>query len=123
MIMSNDIGNRYADTVNVLPMTRHLKRQGLPCHTQVDPEKVLDMRQPLEPSMVLAEQVTTVSKSVLRNYAGHISDDELMKRIDLAVSVQLGLWKDDGGSMMADLVTGIKATAYSFTTEEKGAIE
>ena len=73
--------------------------------------------------MVLAEQVTTVSKSVLRNYAGHISDDELMKRIDLAVSVQLGLWKDDGGSMMADLVTGIKATAYSFTTEEKGAIE
>lgn len=100
LIISNDIGNRYADTVNVLPMTRHLKRQGLPCHTQVDPEKVLDMRQPLEPSMVLAEQVTTVSKSVLRNYAGHISDDELMKRIDLAVSVQLGLWKDDGGSMM-----------------------
>lgn len=120
-IVSNDIGNRCADTVNVLPMTRHLKRQSLPCHTKLDPEKVLDMRQPLEPSMILAEQVTTISKWALRNYAGHVSDDDLMERIDLAVRLQLGLEKEaDGGSQTADLAAGGKPAVDDFSTEEKG---
>ena len=36
VIISNDIGNSHADTVNVIPMTRHLKKPELPCHTQLD---------------------------------------------------------------------------------------
>ena len=72
-------------------MTRHLKRQGLPCHTKLDPEKIRDLQQALDTSMILAEQVTTISKSALRNYVGYISDDTLMVQVDRAVSMQLGI--------------------------------
>lgn len=91
IIISNDLGNEHADTVNVVPMTRHLKKLDLPCHTQLDPASITDMRQILDPSMVLAEQLTTISKYSLRSYAGHISDDEAMNRIETAVLSQLAL--------------------------------
>ena len=91
IIISNDIGNNHADTVNIVPMTRHLKKPDLPCHTQLDPESVATTGRPLDPSMVLAEQLTTISKYALRSYAGHISDDEAMNRIESAVLAQLAL--------------------------------
>lgn len=91
IILSNDMGNAHADTVNVVPMTRHLKKPELPCHTPLSPGSITDSRQPLELSMVLAEQLTTVSKNALRYYAGHISDDEAMNRIETAVIAQLSL--------------------------------
>lgn len=91
VIISNDIGNSHADTVNVIPMTRHLKKPELPCHTQLDPHSVIGGSQLLAPSMVLAEQLTTISKYALRTYAGHISDDEAMNRIETAVIAQLSL--------------------------------
>jgi len=91
VIISNDIGNSHADTVNVIPMTRHLKKPELPCHTQLDPHSVIGGSQLLAPSMVLAEQLTTISKYALRAFAGHISDDEAMNRIETAVLSQFAL--------------------------------
>ena len=91
VIISNDIGNSHADTVNVIPMTRHLKKPELPCHTQLDPHSVIGGSQLLAPSMVLAEQLTTISKYALRTFAGHISDDVAMNRIETAVLSQFAL--------------------------------
>lgn len=91
IILSNNIGNIHSDTVNIVPMTRHLKKPDLPCHTEITPDHISDKRQLLEPSMVLAEQVTTISKYALRNYAGHIEDTGVMQRIDNAVAAQLGI--------------------------------
>lgn len=91
IILSNNIGNIHSDTVNIVPMTRHLKKPDLPCHTEITPDHISDKRQFLDTSMVLAEQVTTISKYALRNYAGHIEDIEIMQRIDDAVAAQLGI--------------------------------
>lgn len=91
IVISNNIGNAHADTVNIVPMTRHLKKPELPCHTEITPDHISDKRQLLEPSMVLAEQVTTISKYALRNYAGHIENIEVLRRIDDAVAAQLGI--------------------------------
>lgn len=91
IIISNNIGNQHAETVNVLPMTRHLKKPELPCHTLLDPTVVTDKQQILDPSMVLVEQVTTIDKSQLRNYAGRITDDTIMSRVNQAISGQLSL--------------------------------
>ena len=91
LIVSNDIGNTYAGTLNVLPMTRHLKKPELPCHTHLFPDSISDIHQHLDPSMILAEQLTTVSKHALRSYAGHISDADAMNRIETAVIAQLFL--------------------------------
>lgn len=91
IVISNNIGNIHSDTVNIVPMTRHLKKPELPCHTKIIPDHISDKCQFLEPSMVLAEQVTTISKYALRNYAGHIEDIKVMQRIDNAVAEQLGI--------------------------------
>ena len=91
LIVSNDIGNAYAETLNVLPMTRHLKKPNLPCHTELDPDIVSDKRQTLDTSMILAEQITTISKSELRNYVGSIKDEVLLSAVNRAIAGQLGL--------------------------------
>ena len=91
VIVSNNIGNAHADTVNIVPMTRHLKKPELPCHTQLDPDSISDIQQRLDPSMVLTEQLTTISKLSLRSYAGHISDDGAMNRIEASIIAQLAL--------------------------------
>ncbi len=91
IILSNNIGNAHADTVNIVPMTRHLKKPELPCHTEISPDDVMDKHQLLETSMVLAEQVTTISKYALRNYAGRITDSGVLSRIEQSVAAQLGI--------------------------------
>ena len=91
MIVSNDVGNTYAETLNVLPMTRQLKKPNLPCHTALNPEIITDKYQLMDQSMILAEQITTISKDQLRNYVGKVEDRTLLDAIDHAVSVQLGL--------------------------------
>ena len=91
IILSNNIGNIHSDTVNIVLMTRHLKKPDLPCHTEITPDHISDKRQLLEPSMVLAEQVTTISKYALLNYAGHIENTQVLQRIDNAVAAQLGI--------------------------------
>ena len=95
VIISNNIGNAHAETVNIVPMTRHLKKLELPCHTKIYPSNVSDTQQSLDLSMVLAEQLTTISKHSLRSYAGHITDSSAMERIENAVTAQLGLTTSD----------------------------
>lgn len=91
IVISNNIGNAHADTVNVLPMTRHLKKPDLPCHTELDPNLITDKRQLLDISMILAEQITTIGKYALRNYVGKIEDSSVLDRINTAIAVQLGI--------------------------------
>ena len=91
MVISNNIGIAYAETLNVLPLTRSLKKPNLPCHIALDPDCVTDRRQVMDVSMILAEQITTIDKSELRGYVGHIQDDAVLSRVNRAVSIQLGL--------------------------------
>ena len=91
LVISNDTANIHAETVNVLPMTRHLKKPNLPCHTLMGSAFVVDTRQRMDDSMILAEQITTIGKSQLRNYAGHVEDSDLLARINHTISAQLGL--------------------------------
>lgn len=91
LVISNDIGNTYAETLNVLPMTSQLKKPDLPCHTKLDPEIISDKHQKMDVSMILAEQITTIGKDQLRNYVGRVEEKELIAAVDHAVSMQLGL--------------------------------
>lgn len=91
IILSNNIGNEHADTVNIVPMTSHLKKPELPCHTKITPDHISDKCQILENSMVLAEQVTTIDKHALRSYVGKIADSDVLSRIEQSVAAQLGI--------------------------------
>lgn len=99
IIVSNDIGNERAEAINVLPMTRHLKRADLPCHTELAPENVDDRQQVFDPSMILAEQITTISKTQLRSYVGRVKNPDILESINHSVAVQLELRSElDGHS-------------------------
>lgn len=91
IILSNDMGNAHADTVNIVPMTRHLKKPELPCHMELNPDCITDARQLLDTSMVLAEQIMTIGKNHLFNYVGKIADTTVLHRINAAVAAQLGI--------------------------------
>ncbi len=90
-VISNDIGNTHSDTLNVLPMTGNLKKLDLPCHLAVQPEKVSDAHQSFHVSMILAEQITTISKAQLKNYVGRVENAVLLRQIDRTVCLQFGM--------------------------------
>ena len=102
IVVSNDIGNEWAETINVLPMTRHLKRSDLPCHTELAPENVDDKQQVFDPSMILAEQIATVSKTQLRSYVGRVKNPAILESINRSVAVQLELEEHKSSMPTAD---------------------
>ena len=86
LIISNDTANFHSNTVTVLPMTSRMKKAYLPTHVLVDSEDCPN----LEPSMVLAEQVTTIGKKALKNFVGRVTQSK-MREIEVAAGVHLGI--------------------------------
>lgn len=81
VIVSNNVGNRYAPIVEVVYLTTR-EKASLPTHVNINSAK--------RPSIALCEQVTTVSKSRLEKRWGHVTAKE-MRAIDEAVKTSLGL--------------------------------
>ena len=80
IILSNDIGNTCSTTVIVTFLTSNLEKNPLPTHVCINSAQI--------PSIALLEQIKTISKSSLRGYMGHISEDE-EKQINKALSISL----------------------------------
>ena len=74
-----------------MPLTRHLKKPGLPCHMMLDSDDVIDRKQSLDDSMLLAEQITTIGKPQLRSYVGRVENKEVLDQISHTVITQLAL--------------------------------
>ena len=91
LVVSNDAGNTYSGILNVLPLTSHLKKPHLPCHTLLEPGNVADSRYHFVDSMIQAEQITTIGRLQLKNYVGRVEDTEVLNRITQAVISQLAL--------------------------------
>lgn len=84
VILQNDVGNTYSPTLIVATLTSKTeKKAAQPTHCLVEPEK-------LEPSIVQAEQIFTIDKSRVQNFAGHLTPEE-MSRVDDAVRASLAL--------------------------------
>lgn len=92
-IMSNDMANTHSEIITVVPMTSKMKRSYLPTHVALaisDVQMVPADGLPMETSMVLAEQITTIGKSALKTFVGRISENKTHE-IEQAVDVHLGL--------------------------------
>ena len=83
VIISNDICNECNSIVTVAPMTRQMKRLGLPTHTVID-------SQDGGRSLVLAEQITTIDKSRLDYRMGYVAGCDIEK-VESAIKDQLGM--------------------------------
>lgn len=86
LIIQNDVGNRYSPTVIVAAITSQINKAKLPTHVEICCEDYGLTKD----SVILLEQVRTIDKRRLKEKIGHISD-ELMKKVDDALLISLGL--------------------------------
>lgn len=84
-IMSNDNANARSGTVTVVPLTSRMKKPYMPTHVLIPASEHIRLGR----SMLLAEQLTTVSKSALKNYVGSL-DGQRIRQIENAVKFHLG---------------------------------
>ena len=85
MIVQNDIGNSYSPTIIVAPITSAPKKHYIPTHVYIGKQFGLT-----EDSMLLAEQLTTISKNSLRDFIGMATND-FMCQVDRALAISIGL--------------------------------
>ena len=93
LIVSNDKGNHSSSTVVVLPLTSQIKRSELPSHVELHREDVFCFgpEEPLPVSLILAEQVTTISKNALGMRIGRVRDAGKLREINIALMMELGI--------------------------------
>lgn len=84
LILQNDKGNRFSNTVVVAPISSRLTKHPLPTHVQI-PDQYLNRI-----SIVLLEQVRTIDKQRLAQWVSHL-DDYTMANINNALKISLGL--------------------------------
>ncbi len=91
VIIQNDVGNRFSDTVIAAVTSRGCKRD-LPVHVPLDGSR----GSLTGDTVIMLEQIRTIDKRRLKRYLGHL-DEETMARIDSAASCSIGLNKPEIG--------------------------
>lgn len=84
VVVSNDSGNINSDILIVAYITSKIRRLDMPTHVLIG-----SMRQP---SMVMCEQLETVSENEITRFTGQIREDDMIK-INHALMASLGLCK------------------------------
>lgn len=84
LILQNDKGNRFSNTVVIAPISSRLTKNPLPTHVQIS-NKYLN-----KISIVLLEQVRTIDKQRLAQWVSHL-DECSMLNINNALKISLGL--------------------------------
>jgi len=86
LVVSNDISNRVATTVTILPLTSNVNRV-YPFEVLLNPE----VSGLTKPSKVQAQQVRTISKERIMGEVVGSLNEEMMVLIDAALKLHLGL--------------------------------
>lgn len=86
LILQNDIGNRFSPTVIVAAITAQIQKAKLPTHVEISAKKYGFDRN----SVILLEQIRTLDKQRLTDKITKL-DDGMMKKIDKAIQISLGL--------------------------------
>ena len=89
LIVQNDIGNRHSPTVIAAAITSKHDKTNLPTHIALKSGQCGLPRD----SVILLEQVRTLDKRRLREKMGRL-DDGVMRKVDSAIAVSLGLQPD-----------------------------
>lgn len=95
VIVSNDIGNRFAPIVEVVYLTTR-KKVSLPTHVFIGSAP--------KPSVALCEQIVTVSKSRLQRRIGRVTQQEI-NNIDKALRKSLGIHRQEGDTVKLTIRT------------------
>lgn len=108
IVVSNNIGNRYAPVVEIVYLTTKKKAE-MPTHVYIGTAE--------RPSIAVCEQIATVCKSRLLRYIGSVSEQE-MNHIDKALSTSLGIHKTGGNDMQITMRTPFGEMNYNMPPEK-----
>lgn len=86
IIVQNDVGNKYSPTVICAALTSRINKAKLPTHIEVSAAQYGLVKD----SVILLEQIRTIDKKRLKEKICY-ADDELLKKVDEALIVSLGL--------------------------------
>lgn len=89
VIIQNDIGNIYAQTVIIVPMTASYKKD-MSTHVRIGKTDRMDPN-----TTILAEQIRTIDKSRIGKYVC-LLHKETMKNLDSALKISIGLKEKEG---------------------------
>lgn len=86
VVIQNNTGNHFSPNIIVVPVTSQLAKKPIPTHVELNKDKYnLD-----RDSIILAEQVKTVSKERCKNFLGELEPSD-MDKLNRAISLSLGL--------------------------------
>lgn len=85
MVIQNDTGNQYAPTVIIAVISSRLSNSKLPTHIPIGVESGL-----LQDSIIMVEQVRTISKERLVAYIGQ-APQEIMEEVDKAIQISVNI--------------------------------
>ena len=84
-VLSNDMNNTFSPTINVIPITSKTSKKSLPIHVYLMNYEKYGLK---KPSMMLVEQITTISSTNLDMKIGSIDDEFTLSRIYNAIGIQ-----------------------------------
>ena len=87
VIVGNDIGNTYAPILIVVPFTTATTKAGMPTHMWIEPSKENGL---VANSMLLAEQIMTVTKEAVTKDLGSLTTSQ-MEKVNEKLKISLGL--------------------------------
>lgn len=92
LVITNDVSNRYSQTLTVIPMTSKMKKLELPTHVVLTKDhcEMLKAEQ-MEDSVLLIEQITTIDRSALYNRLCRVTSPEKKQEIERAVARQFDM--------------------------------
>ncbi|MBR5515927.1 MAG: type II toxin-antitoxin system PemK/MazF family toxin [Clostridia bacterium] len=103
LIVQNDVGNRYSPTVIAAAITSRMSKNKLPTHIDVRCSVSGDVGLACD-SVILLEQVRTIDKKRLKEKIGRL-DDDMMIKVNEALSVSFGLGVPDNAYTVPPIVT------------------
>lgn len=83
LVVQNNLGNIFSPTLIVVPLTTKLKKTNMPVHIITAKKQ-----------MALCECILTISKEQIISYIKTL-DEKTMELIDRAISISLGLEKEE----------------------------
>lgn len=85
LIVSNNKANEYSQVITIIPISSRVTKKKLPTHVKVEKCGLA------KPSIVLAEQITSINKTQLLSKIGSICQTEYEKRVKNAIGIQLAM--------------------------------
>ena len=73
VVISNDRGNKFSPVLIVVPLTSRVKKY-MPTHHTIEPSMINGLS---KTSIVLAEQIITVGKDMVRNIVGTLEEIDI----------------------------------------------